>query len=126
MLLASLGFLLFAASRDYTCYLLAAAVLGLGTGLGGPLPPAYAIQVGGRAGHGLVMGTLRFLGDVGFMAGPVALGLVADAGGYREALLANAALMVGVVVLFGLLASEPPRPARRREVLPKGNCTRSI
>jgi hypothetical protein len=47
------------------------------------------------------------------MIGPVILGLVADATGYREALVINASLMAGVIILFGLLAAKPP------SVLPK-------
>lgn len=104
ILLASLGFLLFASSGNYFHYLLAALILGLGSGLAGPLPAAYAVETTGSVGRGLVMGTLRFCGDLGFMLGPVILGLIADAFGYREALITNATLMACLVIIFWLLA----------------------
>lgn len=115
ILLASFGFLLFATSADYSYYLLASVILGIGTGLGGPLPAAYAVETAGSMGHGLAMGALRFCGDLGFVLGPVALGLVADALGYRKALLANAALMAGLVMFFWLLAPSPVKSGVAQE-----------
>lgn len=120
ILLASGGYFLFAASADYTSYLLAAAVVGLGTGLGGPLPAAYAVQVAGQAGHGVVMGAIRFFGDTGFMAGPVALGLIADALGYRAALVANALLMASLALAFAVLAARSGHGAGEAEAPGQG------
>ncbi len=54
------------------------------------------------------LGTSRFFGDVGLMVGPIILGLIADAASYRQALLVNASIMSGIVILFGLLAAKPP------------------
>lgn len=42
------------------------------------------------------------------MVGPIILGLVAEAGSYRQALVVNASLMSGSIILFGLLADRPP------------------
>lgn len=110
MLLASFGFQLFAMSEAYLSYLVAAVVIGLGAGLGNPLPPAYAVQVRGDVGHGLIVGAIRFFGDVGLMCGPVVMGMLSDAGGYSFALTVNASLMAGIVVLFWLAATIPDRP----------------
>jgi MFS family permease len=108
ILLASLSLFLFGKSSGYISYLSAGILFGLGTGCGGPLPPAYAAQIRGQVGYGLIVGPLRFFGDVGLMVGSIILGLVADATGYRQALVINAFLMSGAIILFGLLATKPP------------------
>jgi hypothetical protein len=48
------------------------------------------------------------------MIGPIILGLVADAAGYRQALVMNASLMAGVIILFGFLAAKP-NPVRPKK-----------
>jgi len=108
ILLASVGFFLFAMSGDYISYLSASVILGLGTGLGMHLPPVYAAQTRGDVGYGLVVGALRFFGDIGLMVGPVILGLIADAASYQQALTMNASLLSGGIILFALLAPKPP------------------
>ncbi len=107
ILLASVSIFLFGISSNYISYLSAGIILGLGSGCGGSLPPAYAAQMRGDVGYGLIVGPLRFFGDVGLMVGSIILGLVADATGYRQALVMNASLMSGVIILFGLLAAKP-------------------
>jgi MFS family permease len=108
ILVASGSYFLFAASRDYLSFLSAGVILGIGTGLGMHLPPVYAAQTRGEIGYGLVVGALRFFGDVGLTAGPVILGLIADAASYRQALGINAFFMLGGIILFALLAPKPP------------------
>lgn len=107
LLLASIGFSIFAMSGGYISYLAAGIIIGVGAGLGAPLPPAYAAQIRGDVSYGLIVGPLRFFGDIGLMVGPIFLGLVADAASYRQALVMNASLMSGVIILFGLLAAKP-------------------
>ncbi|MFB3883892.1 MAG: MFS transporter [Thermodesulfobacteriota bacterium] len=107
ILVASLSYFLFAASRDYLSFLSAGVVLGIGTGLGMHLPPVYAAQTRGEIGYGLVVGALRFFGDVGLTAGPVILGLIADAVTYRQALGINSFLMLGGIILFAPFAPKP-------------------
>lgn len=106
LLVASGGFLLFAGSHSYLQYLLAGIVLGVGTGIGGPVPNAYAMAAAPDYGRGLAIGTLRAFGDLGFILGPLLLGLVADFYGYREALTLTSVLMGTAVVVFGIFAKE--------------------
>jgi hypothetical protein len=49
---------------------------------------------------------LRFSGDVGLVIGPLVLGLASDMAGYREALMINGLMLVGIMVVFALLASK--------------------
>ncbi len=115
LLVASISIFLFGISSNYASYLSAGILLGLGTGCGGSLPPAYAAQTRGDMGYGLIVGPLRFFGDMGLMVGSIIIGLVADATGYRQALITNAFLMAGVIILFGLLAARPPSVPRKKD-----------
>jgi len=108
LLLASVGFSIFAMSGSYISFLSAGIIIGVGAGLGAPLPLAYAAQIRGEMSYSLIVGPLRFFGDVGLMVGPIILGLIADAASYRQALLVNASIMSGIIILFGLLAAKPP------------------
>jgi MFS family permease len=107
ILVASGSYFFFAVSRDYISFLSAGVILGIGTGLGMHLPPVYAAQTRGDVGYGLVVGTLRFFGDVGLTIGPIILGLISDVADYRQALMINASLMFGGIILFALLAPKP-------------------
>lgn len=55
------------------------------------------------------MSTYRMLGDVGYMAGPVVLGLVADGFGTETALTVAAGLLALVGVAFARYATETYR-----------------
>ena len=116
IVIAGVSYFFFAISRDYYTYLGSAVLLGIGKGFGGPLPVAYAAQVRGVVSFSVVMGALRFSGDVGLVIGPLVLGLASDMAGYREALMINSVLLVGIMVLFGLLApkSTPASTGRSR------------
>jgi MFS family permease len=110
IMIAGLSYFLFSISRDYYTYLGSAVLLGIGKGFGGPLPVAYAAQVRGVVSFSVVMGALRFSGDVGLVIGPMVLGLASDIAGYREALMINSGMLVGIMVLFGLLAPKSAQP----------------
>jgi DHA1 family multidrug resistance protein-like MFS transporter len=106
IMIAGLSYFFFSISRDYSTYLGSAVLLGIGKGFGGPLPVAYAAQIRGAASFSVVMGALRFSGDVGLVIGPLVLGLASDMAGYREALMINGLMLVGIMVVFALLASK--------------------
>ena len=52
------------------------------------------------------MSTFRMLGDLGYVIGPITLGLVVDLYGARTALVLAAVLLMAVGACFGLLAPE--------------------
>ncbi|MBI2855804.1 MAG: MFS transporter [Chloroflexi bacterium] len=76
--LTLLGLTLFAFGGNLLVFYIAAFVLGMGTGVIGPAPAAYAGDLAPPGRSGVAMGLYRTFGDVGFVAGPVALGFVAD------------------------------------------------
>jgi hypothetical protein len=54
----------------------------------------------------------RMLADMGYVVGPIALGVAADLAGADATLAATAALLVAVALLFARLAPETFRAVR--------------
>lgn len=105
-LVSGLGLALFAVSGDVAAFVAAAVVLAVGMGLAGPAPAAYAADIAPEHARGVAMGLYRTFGDVGFVAGPLVLGWVADASSFGVALTVNAGLMLAGAVLFWAFARE--------------------
>ncbi len=71
-LLSLVGFICIAATDSLMPFVLATLVLGVGSGLLGPAPAAYAAQVAPADRRGAAMGLFRSLGDAGFVIAPPA------------------------------------------------------
>jgi MFS family permease len=99
----------------------AAVLTGLGTGLIGSAPAAYAGDLSPPGKAGITMGLYRTFGDMGFVTGPVLLGWIADTfegrfaniPGQGVALEFNAVLLVAVALLLVLVGKETA--GRRRK-----------
>ena len=115
LVVSATSLLLFTGARDYPQYVLAAAVLGLGTGVAGPAPAAYVSDILPPQAFGVSMGLYRTIMDAGMVAGPVVAGAVADRLGLSWALILNAALLATVALLFAWRAPET-RETRRAVV----------
>ncbi len=105
-LMVGAGLCLFAVSTQVSTFVLAAIVLGVGSGVLGPAPAAYAADVAPAQARGLAMGLFRTFGDIGFVLGPVGLGLLADLAGFTFALVFDAVLVVAFALMFVLFARE--------------------
>jgi multidrug resistance protein len=106
-LVSALGLALFALTGSLALFLIAAVLVGLGTGLSGPAPAAYAADVIPASARGVGMGLYRTYGDVGFVVGPLLLGWIVDAtDSYGWSLILNAVLVAGCALVFGLIARE--------------------
>ncbi|HEY8486107.1 MAG TPA: MFS transporter [Limnochordales bacterium] len=110
---SALGLALFALAPSYRHYVLAAAILGLGTGVAGPAPAAYVSDILPAEAFGASMGVYRTIMDVGMVAGPVIAGAVADLVGLSWALAVNACLMATTALLFAWKAPETARQVRQ-------------
>ena len=106
---------LFAVSGDVWVFVLAAVIHGLGTGIVGPAPAAYAADISQPGMRGVSMGLYRTFGDAGFVVGPVLLGALADLAGFDWALAFNALFLVSIALLFAVFARE----TLRRPVVPQ-------
>jgi DHA1 family multidrug resistance protein-like MFS transporter len=100
---------LFALTETLPLFLLAAVLTGVGTGLASPSTATYAAEISAAESRGATMGFYQMLGDSGFVVGPVALGWLAEVSGFSGALLFNAALALGLSVLFAIFASAPAK-----------------
>ena len=108
------GLSIFAWAGNSALFFAGGALLGLGTGLIGPAPAAYAGDLAPPGKTGVTMGLYRTFGDVGLIVGPILLGFVADSfadrlasiSGKGIAMVLNAALILLVAILLVLLGKE--------------------
>ncbi len=105
-LISILGVMMFAWSGSYFFYILSAVMSGIGRGSGGPVTTAYAADIAPPGNYENTMALYRFACDIGFVLGPIILGLLKDDCGLNIPLFFSAALLFVPVALFGLLAKE--------------------
>ncbi|MFQ5878621.1 MAG: MFS transporter [Dehalococcoidia bacterium] len=116
-LISAGSLLLFAFSRELSTFVVAAVIMGVGTGLASPSTATYAADIAPARARGAAMGLYQTLGDSGFVVGPMLLGWLAEVSDFGWALAFNAALAIVASLLFGAfardsLASKGPHPAR--------------
>lgn len=93
-------------SHSYATLIASCLVLGLGIGVSGPVPAAYAADIIPPRNYAGGMGLYRAISDLGLVIGPVLLGWLSDIRGYNFALVANCIFLLVVAVIFQVLASE--------------------
>ncbi len=116
------GLMIFTYGERYGWLILSALFLGIGEGLSGSSPVAFAADIAPRRLLGLAMALYRMFGDLGLILGPVLLGWVADATDFAWALRVDSMLIVGAAVLLMLVARET---AGRRRAAPKPDAAAS-
>ncbi len=102
------GMALAALTSSILLFFAAMILLGLASALEGPSLSSYATAHAPDGRYGPTMGAMRFVGDLGFVTGPVLLGALVDftTWGYRGALLTAASLLVLVAFVFATGARE--------------------
>jgi MFS family permease len=105
-LLSGVSVVCFIVSPNILWFTLSAALFGIGTGVAGPAPSAYVADLAEGQGIGARLGVYRSFGDIGFILGPICLGLVSDAAGYGTALAINAAMIIVTGLFFAMVARE--------------------
>jgi MFS family permease len=104
--IAGLSMLAFALSGSYLAFVGSALLWGLASGISGPSPGAYIVDLAPPDRRGRVIGLYRTFSDAGYIVGPILLGWLAGAAGFNAPLLLTAALFVISGALFGLFAPE--------------------
>jgi multidrug resistance protein len=104
--IAGLAFIAFASADSYLMFIFGALLWGLGGGIGGAAPAAYAADLAPPGANGVTMGIYRTVADAGYVVGPTLLGVIADAAGANLALEFTAALFLVAAVAFGAFAPE--------------------
>jgi MFS family permease len=101
--------LLFAIAGSYATFVAASIVWGVASSVGGAAPAAYAADAAAPGMNAATMSLYRMTADAGYVIGPLALGLMADAHGPIAALLVSATLLLLAGVAFALVAPETYR-----------------
>jgi MFS family permease len=109
---SGLSLVLFLLAPTYAWFLAACAVWSVAMGISGAAPSAYAADTAPAGMNAAALSTYRMLADLGYVVGPIALGLAADVAGADVALGATALLLTGVALLFARLAPETYRTLR--------------
>ena len=108
-LLTGASMLLFAFAGSYAAFVAASIVWGVASSVGGAAPAAYAADSAVPGMNAAAMSLYRMTADAGYVIGPLALGLMADAHGPIAALLVSATLLVLAGAAFALVAPETYR-----------------
>lgn len=108
--------LLFCVAPGYLWFTAASLVWGIASGVGGAAPATYAADSAPPGMNAVTMSMFRMVGDIGYVAGPLVLGLAADLYGPRPALIAVAAFLAAIGLAFALFAPETHKP--RKSALP--------
>ena len=84
-------------------FVLGNVVMSLGTGTAGPAPAAYVAEIAPPGKRGIAVALYRSAGDIGFLAAPPLLGLLAEATSLSTALVVSGALVAigGIVFVVG-------------------------
>jgi MFS family permease len=98
------AFALMAASPSTAMLVFASLVLGVGSGLLGPAPAAYAAEIAPAERRGAAMGLFRSVGDLGFVVSPPLVGYLADSSGFGSAILINGIVLAVAALVFGVFA----------------------
>src|SRR5262249_47233997 len=98
--------LLFALAGSFATFLAASIVWGVASSVGGAAPAAYAADCAPQGMNAAAMSLSRRTADVGYVIGPLGLGLITDAWGPIAALLVSATLLVLAGATFALVAPE--------------------
>lgn len=112
MAVAAVGSAALALSDSVAVFLAATLVTGVAAGFGGSAPAAYLADIVAPAVRGRSVGVYRTFGDVGTIAGPVALGVAAEVWGFGAAALLLAGLLVVSTAAFAVLSRESSGPGR--------------
>ena len=111
-MITAVSMLLYLWTGSVELFVLNALLLGIGTGLGGPAPAAYAADIAPKATLGPAMGLYRTISDLGLVVGPILLGGLVDAAGFDLAFATNALLLVVITLAFAFFARETAGPRR--------------
>jgi len=104
--LTGVAMLLFCIAPNLPWFMAASLAWGLASGMGGPAPATYAADTAPPGMNAAAMSLFRMLGDIGYVAGPIGLGLVTDFYGPTAGLAVCAGLLFASGLAFALLAPE--------------------
>jgi len=111
-LMSGVSLTFFLLAPTYVWFLAGCVAWSVAAGVGGAAPASYAADVAPPGMNAAAMSTYRMLSDLGYVVGPVALGLATDLFGADATLGVTALLLVAVAALFARYAPETYRALR--------------
>jgi MFS transporter, DHA1 family, multidrug resistance protein len=105
-LLNGISIAVFAAVPSVTGFMIAFLLWGAASAINGSAPAAYAADTAPPGMNAMAMSSLRMFADLGYVIGPVMLGLLADWQGSEFALWCAALLTIACATLFAKAAPE--------------------
>ncbi len=111
-LLVGVSMVGFAYAASLTGFALACMAWGIATSISGAAPAAYAADSAPTGMNAAAMSSYRMLSDIGYVVGPIGLGLLVDFTSAKPTMLVAAALIVLVGLLFARYAPETYRADR--------------
>jgi len=112
--LTALAFGVFYWAPSAVWFAVACATWGVAAAVNGAAPAAYAADHAKPGMNAAAMSSYRMMSDVGYVLGPIALGVLVDVAGTGIALLCAAALIGSVGLVFALAAPESYRSRTHR------------
>lgn len=113
-MIVSLGLAMFVQSASYWLFIFSALILGLGRGIGGPIPTTYVADIAKPGNYENTLATYRAISDLGWVIGPVLCGYLKDVAGIGPPFYLTAGMFAVVSVLFGIFARETVSQRERR------------
>ena len=110
--MAGISLVLFLQAPSYAWFLAGCVAWSVAAGVGGAAPAAYAADVAPPGMNAAAMSAFRMLADLGYVVGPIALGLAADLVGADATLGGTAVLLAATALLFSRFAPESHRGER--------------
>jgi MFS transporter, DHA1 family, multidrug resistance protein len=107
--ISGISMLLFCVAPSYAWFIAASICWGVASSIGGAAPSVYAADSAQLGMNAITMSVFRMTGDIGYVAGPLALGWIADLFGASTALVVAAGLLVLAGTAFALFAPETYR-----------------
>lgn len=111
-ILAGVSLAVFLLAPSYPWFLAGCVVWSVAAGVSIAAPAAYAADVAPAGMNAAAMSAYRLMADLGYVVGPIALGVAADLVGADAALLSTAVLLAAVALLFARFAPETYRAGR--------------
>jgi MFS family permease len=105
-IMAGVALVLFVLAPSYAWFLAGCVAWSVAAGISGAAPAAYAADVAPAGMNAAAMSSFRMLADLGYVIGPIALGLGTDMAGADVTLGVTAALLAAVALTFWRFAPE--------------------
>ncbi|MFV0296756.1 MAG: MFS transporter [Hyphomicrobiaceae bacterium] len=104
---------LFAFAPSFSWFVAASITWGIAVSVGGSAPAAYAADMAPPGMNATALGFFRMMADLGYVVGPLALGLMVDLFNAETSLYIAAALIILSGVAFAIFAPESHRSGHK-------------